>query len=539
MSKTSNGANQDSFYKIMVKALSNKYYLSAGRASDLKNRKERIVYRIFEMIPGGLVWLTLLGMVLLSWILPVFAAFFIIAFCSFWLLRVIHFTIHLVAAYKKMKESLKIDWLDKLNQLLPGDFQAGVKTWKDVYHLVVLPMYKEDSRIVRETFRALLSSKYPKEKMIVVLTTEERGGEEVKNVAESITREFGDKFYKFLVTVHPKGIPGEIPGKGSNETWAAKQAKEKIIDVLGIPYENIIVSCFDIDTQVFPQYFSCLTYYYLTSKDPIHCSYQPIPLYLNNLWESPFFSRVVSSCNVFWQMMQQQRPEKIVTYSSHSMSFGALVEMNFWQVNVISEDAGIFWKSFLFYDGNYRIVPLHYPISMDSCAASNLWQTVVNQYKQQRRWAWGSEGIPYLLFGCLKNKQISFKKKFSYLFLLIEAFWAWGTNAILLLCLGWLPLFLGGEEFNTTVLAYNLPQITQSLMTVALIGIFTCVVISTLLLTPRPKQYSRWKRLSMIFQWIFFPITFIVFGAIPAIEAQTRLMLGKYMSFWVTEKVRK
>lgn len=539
MSKTSNGANQDSFCKIMVNVSSNKDYLSVGRALDLKNRKERIVYRIFEMIPGILVWLTLIGMVLLSWILPIFAAFFIIAFCSFWLLRVIHFTIHLVAAYKKMKESLKIDWLDKLNQLLPVDFQVRVKTWKDIYHLIVLPMYKEDLRIVRETFKALLSSQYPREKMIVVLATEERGGKEVKNVVESIIREFGDKFYKFLVTVHPQNIPGEVAGKGSNETWAGRQVKEKIIDVLGIPYENIIVSCFDIDAQVFPKYFSCLTYYYLTSKNPIKCSYQPIPLYLNNLWEAPFFSRVVSSCNVFWQMMQQQRPEKIITYSSHSMSFRALVEMDFWQVNVVSEDAGIFWKSFLFYDGDYRVISLHYPISMDSCAAENLWQTAVNQYKQQRRWAWGVEGIPYILFGCLKNKKIPFTRKFSYVFLLIEAFWTWGTSALLILFLGWLPLLLGGEEFNTTVLAYNLPHITQNLMSVSLVGILTCIVISTLLLTPRPSKYSRWKSLSMVVQWAFFPLTFIFFGSIPAIDAQTRLMLGKYMKFWVTEKVRK
>jgi len=522
-----------------VQRLNEKYYVYAGRASDFQRRGDRITYRIFETIPGILVWLTLLGMILCSWLKPIWAAIFIIVFCSFWLLRVIHFSVHLVAGYLTMKKNLRIDWLKKLDNLQLTTCNLQLQSWKDICHLVILPMYKEDFKIVRETFNALVNSCYPKEKMIVVLATEERGGEGAKKVADLITREFGDNFFKLLVTVHPKNLPGEIAGKGSNETWAGRQAKEKIIDYFKIPYDHIIVSCFDIDTQVFPQYFSCLAYHYLTSKNPTRCSYQPIPLYLNNLWESPFFSRVVSSCNVFWQMMQQQRPEKIITYSSHSMSFKALFEMDFWQTNVVSEDAGIFWKSFLFYDGNYRIVPLHYPISMDSCAAKNLWQTAINQYKQQRRWAWGSEGIPYLLFGCLKNKRIPFRKKFSYLFLIIEAFWAWGTNALLILFLGWLPLLFGGEEFNSTVLAHNLPSITRNLMSIATVGILICIVISTLLLTPRPKKYSRWKSLSMIVQWIFFPLTFIIFGAIPAIEAQTRLMLGKYMGFWVTEKIRK
>ena len=102
------------------------------------------------------------------------------------------------------------------------------------------------------------------------------------------------------------------------------------------------------------------------------------------------------------------------------MAFKALIEMDFWQKNVVSEDAGIFWKAFLFYDGDYQIVPLHYFVSMDSCVGKNPWQTVVNLYRQQRRWAWGSEGIPYLLFGFLKNKKIVLKKKINYSFLMIR-----------------------------------------------------------------------------------------------------------------------
>lgn len=513
-----------------------KYYINVGKATDLKNPRERVVYRILEMLPGFLIWTTLTAMIFFSWKKPVWAAFFIIVFCVYWLLRTTHFTLHLIAAYKKMKKHLKIDWLEKLKQLSLKD---PAKDWEVIYHLVVFPMYKESLGILRESFMALMSCRYPKEKMIVVLATEERAGEEAQEVAESIGREFGASFFRFLVTKHPKDLSGEIAGKGSNETWAGRQAKTEIIDKLAIPYENIIVSCFDADTQVFPQYFSCLAYHYLKSSQATRSSFQPIPLYLNNLWESPFFSRVVSSCNIFWQMMQQQRPEKIVTYSSHSMSFKALVEMNFWQANVVSEDAGIFWKSFLFYDGNYKIIPLHYPVSMDSCADKSFWKTIVNQYKQQRRWAWGSEGIPYLLFGFLKNKKILLRQKFRYPFLLIEGFWAWGTNAILILCLGWLPLYLGTGEFKTSVLAYNLPYITRNLMTVAMIGLIICVVISTLILTPRPSQYSRWKSWSMVFQWLIFPVSLVLFGAIPAIDAQTRLMMGKYMGFWVTAKTRK
>lgn len=512
-----------------------KYYLKVGKAPDLKSPKERRIYRAFEILPGALAWLTLLGVIFLSWLEPVWVAFFIIIFDVYWLLKTVYLSFHLRSSYKRMKKQIAVDWPKKLNSLDKKDQQR-------IYHLVILPMYNESLTVVGPAFRAIANTLYPKDKMIVCLATEERAGQKAQEIAQKIREEFGHKFFRFVVTTHPKDILGEMPGKGSNETWAARQVKKEIIDQEKIPYQDIIVSVFDIDTQVYNQYFSCLTYYYLKAKNPTRSSFQPVPYYNNNIWQAPAFSRVVATSGTFWQMMQQQRPERLSTFSSHALSFKALVEMDFWQTNIVSEDSRIFWQALLFYDGQYKSIPLHYPVSLDANVASNWWQTAVNVYKQQRRWGWGVENIPYLFFGFYKNKKIPWRQKWHWIWIQLEGFWSWATNALLIFLLGWLPLFLGGSEFNIMILSYNLPRITRTLMTLAMIGLVGSAIYSTLIAPKAPKTDSFLKalvrHLSLVLQWILLPVTILLFGCIPGLESQTRMMLGKYMGFWVTEKHR-
>jgi hypothetical protein len=278
---------------------------------------------------------------------------------------------------------------------------------------------------------------------------------------------------------------------------------------------------------------------FLKTNNRTYCSFQPIPVFNNNIWDAPSFSRVVAQSGTFWHMMQQERPERLATFSSHSMNFKILVEMDFWSTKNVSEDSRIFWQSLLFYDSKYRVVPLYYPVSMDANLAKNWWQTAVNVYKQQRRWGWGVENIPFVLFGFWQNKKIPLKTKVFWAFNHMEGFWSWGTNALIIFMLGWLPLFLGGQEFNVTLLSYNLPQITRVIMTLAMVGLVSSAIYGTILLPPRPERHSPYKYLFMIVQWILLPVTIIIFGSLPGLEAQTRLMLGKYMGFWVTPKVRQ
>jgi hypothetical protein len=63
-------------------------------------------------------------------------------------------------------------------------------------------------------------------------------------------------------------------------------------------------------------------------------------------------------------------------------------------------------------------------------------------------------------------------------------------------------------------------------------------MIAVSLMPSVPEEIGRHKRFYHIIQWLLVPLTITIFGAIPALEAQTRLMLGRYMGFWVTPKHR-
>jgi len=502
-------------------------YLKIGRASELQG-KERVIYRLLEIFPGFLSWGTIIAVIFLSWQKPVWAAIFIIIFDVYWLVKTVYLSLHLRSNWVRTRRYLKIDWEKRLDNL----------KWQPLWQMIVLPFVREDFEVISKTLESLLKAKWPNEKMIIVLGAEERAGEEAKQTAQKISERYRDKFGHFLITTHPKDIEGEIIGKGSNTAWMAERASVEILDKNNISYENILVSAFDVDTRPYPQYFTCLAWHFLTAENPHRSSFQPVPVFNNNIWQAPALSRVVATSATFWQMIQQERPERLATFSSHSMSFKALYEMEYWQKNMVSEDSRIFWNGLLYYDGDYQVIPLCYPVSMDANFGRNLWQTIRNVYKQQRRWTWGVENVPYLLFGFLKNKAIPLGKKLRYSFVQIEGFWSLATNPLLIFMLGWLPLVLGGQEFNSMLLSYNLPRITRTLMTIAMMGLVGSAIISLTLLPPRPKGRRWYSSFFMFIQWLLIPFTILVFGAIPGLDAQTRLMFGKYLGFWVTPKNR-
>ena len=97
--------------------MNEKYYLKYGSASDASRARDRALYRLLEIIPGALAWITLLGILVVSKFAPLFASFFIIAFDVYWLIKTVFLSLHLRASYRHMQQNAGEDWLAKLKEI--------------------------------------------------------------------------------------------------------------------------------------------------------------------------------------------------------------------------------------------------------------------------------------------------------------------------------------------------------------------------------------------------------------------------------------
>ncbi len=542
-------------------------------------------YRAMEIVPGFLTWSIIVLPFVLSVIEPVWVAYFIIAFDLYWLIKSLRLSTNLIRGYRRMYRLNLVDWRGRLKDLADLNQaitraeqrlqQLAFPWWKRpeawwnaaarnrrreqinlhehlsllkelaarpqtllnpslLWQAVIIAEYNEPEAVLINTIESVLATDYDPKKVIVVLAYEERGSDEDKAMVKRLVEQYQGKFADFKAYMHPADIAGEVKGKGGNITYAARQLLKYTNDQRIEP-ENVIVTTLDADNHPSPNYFSYLSYIYATDPNRIHKSYQPIPMFYNNIWDASAPVRVIVTGTAFWTLMQAMRPHLLRNFSAHAQGLQTLIDTDFWSVHTIVEDGHQYWRTFFAYDGDHQVVPLFTPNFQDAVMEESYPKTLRAQYVQLRRWAWGVTDFPYAMTNAVKYKTISWGRKSIELIRLLEGHISWATAPLLLTLVAWLPLYLN-HRFSQTLLAHQLPVIAGRILAFATVGILVTIFISLISLPPRPERYSPVKSLGMLLQWILMPFVTIIFSAFPAIDSQTRLMLGKYLEWRVTKK---
>ncbi|GAB4141084.1 MAG: hypothetical protein Fur0024_2940 [Patescibacteria group bacterium] len=503
------------------------------------------------MLPGALVWLTVFLVIFYSNKNPIGVLIFSIIFAGYWAGKSLIIAIGILFSVLKVRSVESIDWEKRGKDLYKNptrDEKIALARipkkeqlrFEDIYHIVIHANYREPKEIVIPAIESLANANFNKKKIISVLANEYRNKEVTEENREIFHKKFDKVFLKAISTLHPDK-PMEVKAKGANLTYAIGEVL-KILNEKKIPFENVVVSALDGDAQVHPEYFNRLTYLFLSTPNRYKKSFQPIPTYLNNIWDAPWFSRTTAFTTSFYFMEEcVLSNEYLFTYSGHATSLKKLIEVGFWSVDCINEDSKQFWKMFVHDSGDHEVIPMDLPIYMDAVLADTTRETLINQYKQLQRWAYGAEHLPYILVHMVRNPELRKFKNWKRIFRYFFSNYAWPAAPILSTLAPSLP-FLFHPELGSTLFGSSFFFINMIIWSFGYISLFAyffmSIATSSKFLKERNLKYLNVIYMAII-QWLLYPLTILWIFGLAGFDAMTRLMLGKYLTYWTTEKVRK
>lgn len=479
----------------------------------------------------------------------------------------------------KNKYAGKIHHAYDMNKLLTEVDKNKNTKFEDpnaIWQLPIFAIYNESPEVLTKSLRAVYESEYNKERIVVCITQEARLGSE-KNQAfrdalceipwialhevpsipvQTVYRDdhaslkYNNRFLKelnfdpkklnVLCTAHPDGLTGEIKGKASNEDWAGR-VLSLFTKSKGIDPELCVVTSLDADSSVSKDYFALLSLRYaLTDKTHGRFGFQSIPVYTKNIFETTLIPRMIAFQTTLWTMAQNGLEGKTHFFANYSVPLVVLQEVNFWDREHIAEDYLFYARCFTKYNGNFRVLPFYGMFNGDAVIGDDYVHALENQYKQHQRWSWGGvESIAYLLEKLFVEKNtIPLRKKikeFTGVFL-NHHFWA---TAPLLFSVGViLPVLFGGINFEQSYIAQNLSLFSTYFAVISYFFVFIVAFLSysILLRTADLKESTKVQQIIMVvMQAVLTPLSY-AYMAIPAINAQTRGLVGNYLGYWVTPK---
>lgn len=535
---------------------------------EIPQGKRTPLYRFLEILPGAISYGAIILLFVLSIVNPVLGAIYLFALIASTLVKAIGVAYRTIQGYEVIKRAGRVDWRGRMEDLehphesyerLRDDdnksyhFEQHVENLKlmaameseypkpsKIYHAVIMTAYNEGEEVLGPSIEAVKNNTFPNDHIIFTIAYEERGGEAIEQTVKNLATKYKGVFYHFMLVKHPANLPNEVIGKGPNLTYAGQELAA-YVHKKHLPIESIIVTSLDSDNRMAPKYLDSVAYEFITHPNRQRLSYQPVSLFMNNIWDAPAPTRVIAVSNSFFNVISTMRPHLLRNFASHSQPLQALEAMDFWSKRTIVEDGHQYWRSLFFFNGDYGVLPIRIPIYQDAVIDETLWKTIKAQFIQVRRWYYGASDVAYVgskLFVKKKDRIVPFWQLFPKFWRLLDGHVTLAILAPIVAFGGWVPMIMNLSAHS--MITYNIPNIVSVVETFASVGLIVSVIVSLRMLPERPAKYRKGKRIFMVLQWVLMPITSILYQSIAAFYAQTRLMLGKYMEkFDVTKKVVK
>lgn len=490
-------------------------------------KHERLVQRCLEILPGFTSWTLITFPVWGTFISPLAVAYFILLFDVFWLYKGASLAFTAVLSHVKIKAAEKLNWVRECR---------GFADWRKVKHVIIVATAREPLHILQRTFASLAAQDFPHEQIYVILAMEgieieaERARKEVE-----LRKEFGKSLPNIFITVHELALD-EVRGKHANQRHAAMWAYKEWVQKGKLDIDYLTVTSCDADHVYHPKFFSYLAFKFLDDPNRYLKFWQAAILFYNNFWRIPALSRVANTFGSIWNMALLSRKDRLINQQNYSLSFKLLNDIGYWDKQIIPEDWHIFFKAYFNTGGKVEVEPIFLPLHADAAESTSFWKTMFNQYEQFKRWAWGVSDDPYVIKSYLLTPGVPFWDKTIRLVRLVEDHFLWPVNWFMITIGVNIPTLIN-PRFARTILGFTLPRLSSFILTVTLVFLVVILIVDARQRPKRPANVKRWRAWLLPFEFFLMPIAGFIFAALPGLDAHTRLMLGKYIEYRVTEKV--
>jgi len=494
------------------------------------------LYRLWEMIPGFFAWMTILFPIWGAFLVPRLVAYFVIAFLVFWFYQSFKSSILAVIGYFKIKTSQATNWLTRFND----NFRSSWLKYNDIRHVVIISSYKEPVEVIDMAFSSLAAQiDIDVKKIHVILGQEQRAGQENnQKTIDYFSKKYKNTFGQLIFTEHPPDLIGETAGKHSNERFAAMYYKKHFIDTKKYSIENLTLTSCDVDTLFHPKYFSALTYNFASNPNRYLRFWQSPIFWHHNIDSVPAPIQIIGTLGNVIHIANIQEPDGLFfNYSCYSSTYKLIDQAGYWDADVIPEDWHIFLQAFFSSGGKSTVDPIFLPTVVDAPDGKNYFDALKNRYNQCVRHAWGAIDIPYAIEQARIHTEIPLVARVLRIYKLIETHLIWSSNWFILTLGTSLPVLLNPKFFQTAI-GFNLPRVSNIILTLCLIPLFTLIVLDWKLRPPSKKR-GLVGFLKNLLQWPLMPIATLTMSVIPGLHSHTRLLVGNRLDYKTTIKKSK
>ncbi|MGB4862664.1 MAG: hypothetical protein WBO97_09405 [Tepidiformaceae bacterium] len=490
------------------------------------------------------------------------------AFFAYWLVRSYSVAASCIVGLRRIKQWNGTNWPAKFRQFKAAHPEADGWNWPR--HLVVIPNYKESEEGLSRTLDSLANQANSHQVVIVMAMEAREDGAHIK--AERLISVYRKRFAGMFATFHPAGLPGETPGKGSNEAWALREAYIRIIEDGHDDISRYSVTSCDADALFNAKHFEALNYLFLTAPDRYRTFWQPTIFNSNNIWDIPAPLRIPDGLSGINRMSNLILPGSVrFPTSCYSLSWRMLHEVDYWDEEVIPEDWHLYLKCSYTLGDRVNVQPIFVPLGNDCVLTDGYWKTLRAHYAQSVRHAWGASDIPYAWRASRSpHSPASWRRKILLATSVtkVHALWMaqwyivtlgvflpskmagsfgaplpqWWTHRYPVPGTGWHPeqVIHPSNWFNfdktgliEPTMWLNLPGI---LIAVCIVPLFVMAAVEYRQRGPRPAYVSRKKAAASFLIWPAMAVITFFFASMPALHAQWKLASGQGLIYRVAEK---